>query len=61
MRMLVSDNGEGFDLQRALKKRGSKGSLGLMSMKERAELIGATLKIESQPGQGTSINLEKSL
>jgi len=31
--------------------------LGLLSMKERAELLGGLLKIKSHPGQGTQINL----
>ena len=32
-----------------------RGSLGLMSMKERAELIGADLRIDSKLGQGTTV------
>jgi signal transduction histidine kinase len=31
------------------------GSFGLLGMSERAERMGAQLKIESQPGQGTEI------
>ncbi len=55
VRMIVSDNGEGFNAAEALKRSGGRGSLGLMSMKERADLINADLKIESDPGKGTSI------
>jgi signal transduction histidine kinase len=54
-KMIVSDNGEGFDHKKALKKSGDKGSLGMMSMRERADLIGATLKIEFNPVEGTII------
>jgi Signal transduction histidine kinase len=56
--MIVSDNGEGFNAKEALRKSGGKGSLGLLSMKERADLIDADLKIESEPGQGTKIILK---
>ncbi len=59
--MLVSDKGIGFDPQKAVSRLGETGSLGLMSMQERARLIGANLKIDSQPGQGTTIRVEKLL
>ena len=55
IRMKVSNNGEGFNVKEAWKKSSDKGSLGLMSMRERADLIGAKLKIESEPGQGTIV------
>jgi PAS domain S-box-containing protein len=59
--MLVTDNGIGFDAREVDSKASSRGSLGLMSMRERADLVGANLKIESKPGRGTSLSLEKSL
>jgi signal transduction histidine kinase len=31
--------------------------MGLQGMRERAELIGACLQIESQPGAGTQVHL----
>jgi signal transduction histidine kinase len=46
---------------RRLEQGWQKGSLGLMSMRERADLIGADLKIESKPGKGTTVKVEKSL
>jgi two-component system, NarL family, sensor histidine kinase DegS len=55
VRMTVSDNGDGFNAEEALKNGGGKGSLGLMSMKERADLINADFKIESVPGKGTTV------
>jgi signal transduction histidine kinase len=45
--MTVVDNGIGFVKRAALSSSSSKSSLGLMSMQERADLIGANLKIES--------------
>jgi signal transduction histidine kinase len=46
----ISDDGRGFDPDQV-----SPESLGLGIMRERAEAIGATLKIESQVGQGTQV------
>jgi two-component system nitrate/nitrite sensor histidine kinase NarX len=48
----VQDDGTGFDPIDV-----SPDSLGLGIMWERLEAIGATLKIESEPGQGTRIIL----
>ena len=48
----VSDDGIGFDLAAA-----RVGGLGLVTMRERAELIGATLAIRSRPGRGTEIRV----
>jgi signal transduction histidine kinase len=42
-------------MQDARLKSGSKGSLGLMSMKERADLFSTDLKIESETGKGTKV------
>jgi PAS domain S-box-containing protein len=47
----VHDSGIGFDPIEAVKGRG----LGLISMKERLNLVGGELSIESQPGNGTTI------
>jgi len=59
--MAVSDNGIGFNVRKATTRSGIKGSLGLMSMQERAKLIGANLSIESEPGQGTTVKVKMSL
>jgi len=47
----ISDNGVGF----VLEKDGIRGGLGLISMRERACLIGGNCKILSSPGHGTRI------
>jgi signal transduction histidine kinase len=36
----------------------AKGGLGVVSMQERAHVLGGDLRIQSQPGQGTNIALE---
>jgi PAS domain S-box-containing protein len=53
IRLTIMDNGRGFDPGRVKGKQG----LGLDSMKERAYLIGGDFSIESQPGQGTVIEV----
>jgi len=51
--VFVEDDGIGFDPE---KDEGS--SLGLVGMRERAELLGGTLTVESRPGKGTTIQVE---
>jgi signal transduction histidine kinase len=56
IRMVIEDNGIGFDVADREETR-DKG-IGIIGMRERAALIGGSLQIESQPGQGTSVFLE---
>ena len=49
--LIIEDNGKGFDTG---DENNSKG-IGLLSMRERASLIGGTVEIESAIGKGTSI------
>jgi len=46
----IKDNGKGFDPQAA-----PAGHLGIGIMRERAQMIGAVIKIESRPGDGTLV------
>jgi signal transduction histidine kinase len=46
----LRDNGDGFDLDGI-----NSGGIGLIGMKERADQIGATVKVISEPGKGTKI------
>ncbi|GAB4410160.1 MAG: HAMP domain-containing protein [Anaerolineae bacterium] len=50
--LIVEDNGRGFDPD-AVSKREQR--LGLYGIRERAELLGGRMVIESAPGQGTSL------
>jgi signal transduction histidine kinase len=53
--VVVADDGIGFDTSaRQIRER----HLGITSMEERAEAIGATLKIDSAPGLGTTVTVE---
>ena len=53
----VTDDGCGFDVQAVESNYSSRGSLGMINLRERAELVGGTLNIESSPGRGTRITL----
>ena len=53
----VADDGVGFDTQEVLGNYESRGSLGMINMRERAELISGSLDLKSAPGQGTTITL----
>jgi len=54
LRLEVSDDGIGFDLQDV-----NEGThFGLQGMCERAQIIHAVLKIDSQPGKGTQLSLD---
>ncbi len=54
---MVKDNGKGFDVQDVNTDYSSRGSLGMINMRERAERIDGSLRLESAPGEGTSITL----
>jgi signal transduction histidine kinase len=50
IQLVISDNGRGFDPASV-----TSTSLGLSIMRERADAIGAELKIETAPGKGTKV------
>ena len=54
LRLMVRDDGEGFDLAVAAAKHDHWGMAG---MRERATQIGATLTVNSSPGHGTTIEV----
>jgi signal transduction histidine kinase len=56
LRLTIRDDGSGFDPETAIRPT----SLGLLSMRERAAAIGASLTIVSRPGGGTAIILERN-
>ncbi|MBI5668939.1 MAG: GAF domain-containing sensor histidine kinase [Chloroflexi bacterium] len=53
----IADNGKGFDLSKVTNNYDQRGSLGMVNMRERAQLLDATLNIDSAPGQGTTITI----
>lgn len=53
----VRDRGQGFNVALVESTYNNRGSLGLLNMKERARLIGADLRLRSETGQGTTVEL----
>ena len=53
----VADNGQGFiqDMDTDTNQPRRRGGIGLVSMRERAELLGGTLEIDTSPGKGTRL------
>jgi signal transduction histidine kinase len=51
----VEDNGRGFSPALQSPEGVLAGRLGLVSMRERIELVGGTLEIETEEGQGTTL------
>ena len=52
--LTVADDGRGFDLE-AVRRSG--GGLGLVSMEERARVVGGDMEIVTRPQQGTTIRV----
>lgn len=55
VRITISDNGRGFELPDRTGDLAATGKLGLIGMQERAQLLGGTLTVRSELGQGTTV------
>lgn len=53
--LTIQDNGRGFQIEGVLSSEKYRQGLGLGSMRDRAELSGGSLRIESSPGKGTVV------
>jgi len=53
----IQDDGVGFDIGEVDANYDQRGSLGMLSLRERAELLDGTLRIESAEGKGTRVTL----
>ncbi|HOU40247.1 MAG TPA: GAF domain-containing sensor histidine kinase [Promineifilum sp.] len=53
----VRDNGVGFDTYDINRDYSTRGSLGMVNMRERAERIDGSLRVESSPDSGTTVTL----
>ncbi|MEA1976897.1 MAG: GAF domain-containing sensor histidine kinase [Chloroflexota bacterium] len=51
----IEDDGVGFNVEQVQANYEKRGSLGMVNLYERAELVNGILKINSQPGRGTRI------
>jgi len=55
--LTIRDDGVGFDVARAFEQAGSRGNLGLSGMRERVEILGGNLEVDSGAGRGTRIRI----
>jgi signal transduction histidine kinase len=53
----VTDNGAGFSVPKSPTEFAPGGHFGLLGMRERADLIGARLEVESELGKGTRLSV----
>jgi signal transduction histidine kinase len=56
IRLCVSDDGQGFSRDEAA--LAGNGHFGLLDMRERAQSLGCDLRIDSEPGSGTRVEVE---
>jgi len=52
--LTIQDNGKSFSVERVLHAKRNR-RLGLLGMRERVEMVGGDFRVESAPGQGTTI------
>ena len=53
----VRDDGVGFDVASVNRSYDQRGSLGLVNLRERTELVNGVLNIQSTPGKGTQVQV----
>ena len=58
VKISIEDNGVGFDAEALARTPTKRQSLGLVSMRERAELLGGALHVRSMPGKGTRVKAQ---
>jgi signal transduction histidine kinase len=58
VRLCVTDDGRGFEVPQNLDELPAAGKVGLVGMRERAELLGGTLQLTSRAGAGTRVTVQ---
>lgn len=53
----ITDDGNGFDVDQVMQNYETRGSLGMINLRERAEAVGGEFKMTSTLGEGTSISI----
>jgi signal transduction histidine kinase len=56
--LIVTDDGSGFDVKFTLQASKERPCWGLLGMMERAALVGGTCEIDSEPGNGTRVEIK---
>jgi signal transduction histidine kinase len=58
IRLCIEDNGCGFDPDETIQSSDPLSGYGLKGMRDRAEVVGGTLSLDSGPGRGTTVCLD---
>ena len=58
LRLIVSDNGKGFDPEEMFARKDNSKGMGLFNIRERVQYFGGKLKVDSSSGEGTLIIIE---
>jgi signal transduction histidine kinase len=53
----IQDDGMGFDVNAVASAYDKRGSLGMINLRERTELVNGLLNVQSQPGKGTLVQV----
>jgi signal transduction histidine kinase len=53
----IEDDGLGFDVAEVTKSYDQRGSLGMINLRERSELVNGLLNVDSAPGKGTRVQV----
>jgi two-component system CheB/CheR fusion protein len=61
VRVIIEDDGNGFDVESTLARARHERRLGIAGMRERAMLVGGSLSLESSPGAGTTVYVQLQL
>jgi signal transduction histidine kinase len=59
--VVIRDDGVGFSVDGVTQGYDQRGSLGMLNMKERADILQGTLSVSSKPGRGTTVTLRLPL
>jgi signal transduction histidine kinase len=57
----ISDDGEGFDMDRAFEESRAGKHFGLVGMRERARMLKGEFSVKSEPGEGTTVTVSVPL
>jgi signal transduction histidine kinase len=58
---MVADNGKGFDIRSVNQRPAAERGMGLLAIAERTRMLGGSLQIVSQTGQGTRISFSLTI
>jgi signal transduction histidine kinase len=61
VKIRIEDDGRGFDGNETLERAALEGHVGIVGMRERVRMLGGTFRIQSRPGEGTTIDVELPL